>query len=116
MADENEGYLLKEAVLAEVLERWYEEADPDFPKTADLFRQPPLPGPRPGRIRSLRIHNFSCSMPFPIDWLKHLPDPYNIPDGTKLDDIPWSYDFLDLGSFRTSEKISEYLTGALLKS
>ena len=24
MADENEGYLLKEAVLAEVLERWYE--------------------------------------------------------------------------------------------
>ena len=37
MADENEGYLLKEAVLAEVLERWYEEADPDFLKTADLF-------------------------------------------------------------------------------
>lgn len=105
MADENEGYLLKEAVLAEVLERWYEEADPDFLKTADLFAS--RYQDRDLKDTILRIHNFSCSMPFPIDWLKHLPDPYNIPDGTKLDDIPWSYDFL-ASIISTSEKISEY--------
>ena len=37
MADENDARILADDVLTEVLERWYEEGDPDFLTTCDLF-------------------------------------------------------------------------------
>lgn len=42
-----------------------------------------------------KIYHFSCSLPFPEDWLSHLPDRYRIPEGASMDDLPWDRPVLD---------------------
>lgn len=92
VSDENEMYLLKQEVLGEVLERWYEKNDPAFQICADRF----LDRYQDTRLKEiiLAIHDFSTSMPFPEDWIRSLPLPYDIPEEATLDDFSWSHPLL----------------------
>lgn len=93
LSDENEEFLLEEEVLSEVLEKWYEKKDGDFLHTADLFANRYKDGDLKRMV--LAIYHFACSLPFPEDWMAHLPDRYDIPEGTSMDDLPWSRPLLD---------------------
>ena len=92
MADENDARLLADDVLTEVLERWYEEGNPDFLTTCDLFAS----GHQDQALRQmiLRMHSYASSMPFPDVWLARLPDAYEIPEDATLDDLPWTQPIL----------------------
>lgn len=92
MADENDAHLLADDVLTEVLERWYEEGNPDFLTTCDLFAS----GHQDQSLRQmiLRMHSYAASMPFPDVWLQRLPDAYEIPEDATLDDLPWTQPIL----------------------
>lgn len=92
MADENDAHLLADDVLTEVLERWYEEGNPDFLTTCDLFAS----GHQNQVLRQmiLRMHSYAASMPFPDVWLQRLPAAYEIPGDATLDDLPWTQPIL----------------------
>ena len=87
LSDENEEFLLEEEVLSEVLEKWYAEGNPDFLDTVDLFAD--RYQDRTLKQMVAKIFHFSCSLPFPEDWLSHLPHAYDIPEGASMDDLPW---------------------------
>ena len=92
MADENDARILADDVLTEVLERWYEEGDPDFLTTCDLFAS----GHQDQSLRQmiLRMHRYASSMPFPDVWLTRLPSAYEIPGDATLDTLPWTQPIL----------------------
>lgn len=93
LSDENEEFLLEEEVLSEVLEKWYAQGNPDFLDTVDLFAD--RYQDRILKQMVAKIYHFSCSLPFPEDWLSHLPDRYRIPEGSSMDDLPWDRPVLD---------------------
>ena len=93
LTDENENYLLKESVLAEVLENWYDKGNPDFLDTADLFASRYQDSLLKETI--LKIHSFACSMPFPEVWIRSLPAQYQWEDTVSMDDLPWSRPILE---------------------
>ena len=92
MADENDARILADDVLTEVLEHWYEEGDPDFLTTCDLFAS----GHQDQALRQmiLRMHRYASSMPFPDVWLTRLPSAYEIPEDATLDTLPWTQPIL----------------------
>lgn len=93
LSDENEDFLLEEEVLSGVLETWYEEGNTDFLDTADLFASRYQDSELKRMV--LAIYHFACSLPFPEEWIARLPSRYDIPEGTHLDDLPWSRPLLD---------------------
>ncbi|MDD7666191.1 MAG: UvrD-helicase domain-containing protein, partial [Dialister sp.] len=92
MADENDARILADDVLTEVLERWYEEGNPDFLTTCDLFAS----GHQDQALRQmiLRMHHYASSMPFPDVWLTRLPSAYEIPQDATLDTLSWTQPIL----------------------
>lgn len=87
ISNQKELFLIKQEVLAEILEKHYEKNDKDFILCADMFS---------GKFRDsklkdiiLKLHNFSCSMPFPKEWLRKLPDPYKLENTKTLDELPY---------------------------
>ena len=93
LSDENEEFLLEEEVLSEVLENWYEKGASDFLDTADLFASRYQDSELKRMV--LAIYHFACSLPFPEDWISHLPDRYDIPEGAHMDDLSWDRPLLD---------------------
>lgn len=93
LTDENEAYLLKDQVLSDVLEAWYEKNDLDFLDTADLFASRYQDSALKQTI--LKIHQFACSMAFPEVWISHLPDSYHFTKDASMDDFPWTKPILD---------------------
>jgi ATP-dependent helicase/nuclease subunit A len=93
VSDENELYLLKQDVLSEVLLKWYAAKDASFEKLAHMFSR--RFQDRELRRLILHIDLFSRSMAFPDEWISHLADPYRVPEGASLSDLPWTNDLLD---------------------
>lgn len=93
LTDENEAYLLKESVLSDVLETWYEKGDPDFLDTADFF----VSRYQDSLLKQiiLKIHRFACSMAFPEVWISSLPSAYQFPETITMDDLPWTSPILE---------------------
>ena len=104
LTDENEAYLLKDQVLSDVLETWYEKNDPHFLDTADLFASRYQDGALKQTI--LKIHQFACSMAFPEVWISHLPDSYQFAKDSSMDDFPWTKPILD-ELIATAEKAAD---------
>lgn len=104
ISDENEEFLLEDDVLSSVLERWYEKGNPDFLDTVDLFAD--RYQDRALKDMVLRIFHFASSLPFPEDWIRHLPDSYRIPENTSMDDLPWDKPVLEK-LISLSEKIMD---------
>lgn len=87
IAEENELYLMQQDVLTDVLGRWYERNDPEFMTCVDLFSSRHEDVPLRDAI--LKLCTFALSMPFPYDWLAHLPAAYDIPENAPIDSLPW---------------------------
>ena len=87
IAEENELYLMQQDVLTDVLGRWYERNDPEFMTCLDLFSSRHEDVPLRDAI--LKLCTFALSMPFPYDWLAHLPAAYDIPENAPIDSLPW---------------------------
>ena len=86
--DNNEIDLLMQEVLDEVLEKYYEEGTEEFLDCADLLSR----GFQDRGLKDtvLYLYKFSCSMPFPENWLSKLADPYHIPQTKTLSSVPWA--------------------------
>ncbi len=87
LSDANDIFLLQDEVLSEVLLRHYEAGDSDFIDLVDLYAA----GYRDTNLRAeiLRIYGFTRAMAFPDDFISRLADPYDIPEDSLPDSIPW---------------------------
>lgn len=93
LTDSNEIYALEQDVLSEVLETYYEMGEPAFLDCADLLSG----GFEDSGFKDtiLSLYHFSCSMPFPGDWLGNLSRPYGENGAAALSDLPWTKDILE---------------------
>ncbi|MED1645611.1 helicase-exonuclease AddAB subunit AddA [Brevibacillus agri] len=87
IADQMEGELLRQDVLEEQLEGWY-ESDPDFQALADIM----LDGQDDQALATLllRLYEFSRSHPSPERWLAEAADMFDIRAGAGLDGLVWA--------------------------
>ncbi|MGN7469542.1 helicase-exonuclease AddAB subunit AddA [Brevibacillus sp. SAFN-007a] len=87
IADQMEGELLRQDVLEEQLEGWY-ESDPDFQALADMM----LDGQDDQALATLllRLYEFSRSHPSPERWLAEAADMFDIRAGAGLDGLVWA--------------------------
>lgn len=87
IADQMEGELLRQDVLEEQLESWY-ETDPDFHALADII----LDGQddQSLAVLLLRLYEFSRSHPSPEQWLAEAAAMFDIPPGKGLDGLVWA--------------------------
>jgi ATP-dependent helicase/nuclease subunit A len=74
VGDPGELSLLAEDVLAEVLEQWYDRADPAFLALADNYASAKSDAKLAGLVRSL--YEYSRSYPWSDEWLRELNDIY----------------------------------------
>ena len=74
--DENESVLLKDEVLRQLLEEWYEKQDEAFEECVELF----APGRTDEKLPELvlRIYEVSQSYPWPKEWLENMAAQYRI--------------------------------------
>jgi ATP-dependent helicase/nuclease subunit A len=86
LLDETESALLREEVLAAVLEDRYESADEAFFGLVDRYSS----DRDDDRLRQLifRLYDFSRSHPWPDDWLERMADAYRT-EGRSIDSFPW---------------------------
>lgn len=86
--NQKELYLMQQEILSEILEKYYSSNDKDFLNCADMFA---------GKFRDtklkeiiLKLYTFSCSMPFPEEWLSSLSTPYKLENTTSIDELPYT--------------------------
>ena len=75
VGDPGELSLILEDVLTEVLERWYETADPEFIAFADNYANAKNDKNIAQMVR--RLYDFSTSYPWPQEWLLQIADIYD---------------------------------------
>ena len=74
--DENESVLLKDEVLGQLLEEWYEKQDDAFEECVELF----APGRTDEKLPELilRIYEVAQSYPWPQEWLENMAAQYRV--------------------------------------
>ncbi|MDD6306797.1 MAG: helicase-exonuclease AddAB subunit AddA [Clostridiales bacterium] len=87
IGDEGELKLLKEDVLAKVLEENYEKAEPDFLALADGYAAGRSDEALTGMI--LQLYEFSKSYPWPKEWLLSCAKDYQVQNEEELDKALW---------------------------
>ena len=87
IAEEGEDRLLRQEVLAQVLEEGYAAGEPDFLYCMEYFST----GGRDTAVENLvlKLYDFAMSTPFPERWLTERKDDYRVPDGAVFGDLPW---------------------------
>ncbi len=87
VAEEGEDRLLRQEVLAQVLEDGYAAGEPDFLYAMEYFSS----GSRDTAVEGLvlKLYDFAMSTPFPEQWLADRKNDYRLPDGAAFDDLPW---------------------------
>ena len=94
LSDDNEKYLLRDAVLSEVLLPWYEKKDPHFLDCVDLFASHYEDAGL--RDTLLRLYDASLSMAFPESFFRRLALPYQTVGKKTPDEFPWITDLLSV--------------------
>lgn len=87
IADEGELTLLKQDVLAELLEEQYQESRPEFLNCVEYFA-----GSSNDRMLEeylSRLYEFSMSYPWPEDWISQCGEEYKISNVTEMEDTAW---------------------------
>ena len=87
IADEGELTLLKQDVLAELLEEQYRESRPEFLNCVEYFA-----GSSNDRMLEeylSRLYEFSMSYPWPEDWISQCGEEYKISSVTEMEDTAW---------------------------
>nr|WP_106783806.1 helicase-exonuclease AddAB subunit AddA [Lysinibacillus timonensis] len=91
IANEGESSLLRDDVLAEVLEEAYDQQD-DAKVNAVYRLVDSFTSDRDDQAIELlieKLYETSRVHPKPIEWLRSLPDQYNIPEGITIDELPY---------------------------
>lgn len=83
IGEDGELKLLKHDVLEEILEKWYQEASPDFIQ----FVEGIATGKDDRKLEEavLQLYEYSRSYPNPDEWLKHCVENYNIESVEEFD-------------------------------
>ncbi len=92
IADPGELQLLKADVAAQVMEQQYEEKAEGFLKLADRYSTAKSDAALEDFM--LRLHDFSQSYPWPMEWLASLPSHYAVQSTQQLQEQPWMKGFL----------------------
>lgn len=86
IGEEGELKLLRQDVLAQVLEDCYDRAEPAFLNCMEYFSA----GSRDEAVEEviLKLYDFAMSYPFPEQWLMERKQDYEVPEG-RLGALPW---------------------------
>lgn len=94
IAEEGEGRLMRQEVLAEVLEACYAASEPGFLNCMEYFSL----GSRDTAVEEivLKLYDFAMSTPFPEKWLEERKGDYHVADSEEVifEDIPWMADLM----------------------
>ena len=87
VADEAEKALIEAAVLDELFEEKYNEADEGFISLVESFDK----GFKDTGLKNivLNVYRFARSMPFPDEWIDKAAEKYNISEDDKFEDTYW---------------------------
>lgn len=91
IADQMEGELLRQDILEEMLEEWYER-DPDFQRLADLMLDGQDDQILVGLL--LRLYEFSRSNPDPRGWLEEAAGMFATAPTKSMDGLKWTKSIL----------------------
>lgn len=91
IADQMEGELLRQDILEELMESWY-EGDPDFQRLADIM----LDGQDDQMLAALllRLYEFSRSHPDPQGWLAEAAAMFEAAETQNIDGLKWTRSIL----------------------
>ena len=92
IADESEITLMKSDVVADVLEKWYEEERPDFHKFIESYSYSKTDAPIEDLI--LKMYSFSMSAPWPEKWIEDASEAFNILSIEDMNNTKWMGDLL----------------------
>lgn len=87
IADEGELKLMKQDVLTELLEEWYQEGTEEFHACVEYFTG----GSSDRALEEYigKLHGFAISHPWPEEWLKEREEDYKITDVSELEAQEW---------------------------
>lgn len=89
IGEEGELKLIRQDVLAQVLENCYDREEASFLRCMEYFSV----GSRDEAVEEviLKLYDFAMSYPFPEQWLAERKKDYEVP-GDKLEELPWMAD------------------------
>ena len=110
VADPNEIRLIREDVLFELLEEYYQSGTKEFLNLIDAYQGKG----KDGRIEAvlLDIYDYALSFPWPEEWLKGCSAHYLVPDVEALQQEAWFIEMLSMAQEKFAELV-ERLEGAL---
>ncbi len=92
MAEESEITLMHSDVMAEVLERWYEEGGEDFHEFIESYSHSKSDLPIEELV--LQLFRFSMSNPWPRDWLHKIRGSFGIETMADMEQSDWMQELL----------------------
>ncbi len=93
VAEEGELKLLKSDVLDQVLEQYYQEADPDFLALSETIATGKTDLPLKETI--LKLFGFAMSYPWVEEWLEGCREPFHVTQKEQFDQLPMIRELLD---------------------
>ena len=87
IAEESEITLMKSDVIADVLERWYEEGREDFHEFIESYSRSKSDEPIEDLI--LKLYDFSMSNPWPKKWLRDMEEFFSVDSMEDLTSTIW---------------------------
>ena len=94
IGDEGELELMRQDVLADLLEDRYKEKDPAFRKCMEYYTASQKADDGVQEL-VLRLYDFAQSTVDPDEWLTKLADPYRLTTEAELDRAPWNRKFYE---------------------
>ncbi|TAH70622.1 MAG: helicase, partial [Anaerolineaceae bacterium] len=92
MAEESEITLMKSDIMADVLEKWYEEGREDFHQLIESYSRSKSDAPIEELVLSL--YNFAMSNPWPKDWLGRIGASFKLNSINDMNRAIWMKDLL----------------------
>ena len=92
MADESEITLMKSDIIADVLEKWYEEGEEEFQQLIESYSHSKSDLPIEELVLSL--YNFAMSNPWPKAWLGRINASFRVDSTEDMNKAPWMKELL----------------------
>ncbi len=93
IAEESEITLMKSDVIADLLERWYEEGTEDFHEFIESYSHSKSDAPVEDLI--LQLYNFSMSDPWPKSWIEEKKRMFDITSMEEFLNAPWMSELVE---------------------
>ncbi|MFB5661766.1 helicase-exonuclease AddAB subunit AddA [Alteribacillus sp. HJP-4] len=110
--DQTEGELLREEILDEVLETYYQEGSSRFLSAADRFNNDRSDEGLRGIIR--KLFHFSRSHPDPESWLENMSQLYSLKSDVELENTRWGQELWRDAKLRITMALQHIEEGKLL--